>query len=158
MPWINRHVFGLAVIIGTVVGCGSPQGSDTNKATAAKPSDGAANAPQNAKGPVKLLNVSYDPTRELWKELNQAFIPRFEKEFGQTLTIDQSHGGSASQSRAIIDGMKADVATLSIWTDTDALRKNGLLKEKWEDALPNRSLPYTSTVVESNYSPFSYLC
>lgn len=97
--------------------------------------------------PIKLLNVSYDPTRELWKELNDAFIPVFEKESGQKIEIDQSHGGSASQSRAIIDGMKADVATLSIWTDTDALRKQGLLKDKWEDALPNRSLPYTSTVV-----------
>jgi sulfate transport system substrate-binding protein len=94
-----------------------------------------------------LLNVSYDPTRELWKELNQAFIPIYEKDSGRSLTIDQSHGGSASQSRAIIDGMKADVATLSIWTDTDALRKNGLLKDGWEDAFPNRSLPYTSTVV-----------
>ena len=100
-----------------------------------------------SKGELKLLNVSYDPTRELWKELNEAFIPKYEKESGQKLTIDQSHGGSASQARAIIDGMKADVATLSIWTDTDALRKQGLLKANWEEALPNKSLPYTSTVV-----------
>ena len=97
--------------------------------------------------PVKLLNVSYDPTRELWKDLNKAFSSKYEKETGQTVIIDPSHGASASQARAIIDGMKADVATLSIWTDTDALRKQGLLKEKWEDGLPNRSLPYTSTVV-----------
>jgi sulfate/thiosulfate-binding protein len=99
------------------------------------------------RGPVKLLNVSYDPTRELWQELNQAFIPQYEAETGQKLTIDQSHGGSASQARAIIDGLEADVATLSIWTDTDALRKQGLLKENWDDTLEKKSLPYTSTVV-----------
>lgn len=98
-------------------------------------------------GAVKLLNVSYDPTRELWKELNQAFIPVYEKESGQTITIDQSHGSSGSQARSIIDGLEADVATLSIWTDTDALRKNGLLKDNWENTFENRSLPYTSTVV-----------
>lgn len=96
---------------------------------------------------VKLLNVSYDPTRELWKDLNQAFISHFEKETGQVVEIDQSHGGSGSQARAIIDGLEADVATLSIWTDTDALRKKGLLKDKWEEALDNRSVPYNSTVV-----------
>ena len=97
--------------------------------------------------PMTLLNVSYDPTRELWKDLNNAFIPQFEKETGQKLMIDQSHGGSSSQARVIIDGLEADVATLSIWTDTDALRKQGLLKEKWEETFENRSLPYTSTVV-----------
>ena len=108
---------------------------------------GCDDAGGSSKGSLKLLNVSYDPTRELWKDLNQAFIPRYEKESGQTLTIDQSHGGSGSQARSIIDGLEADVATLSIWTDTDALRKNGLLKEKWEDTFENKSLPYTSTVV-----------
>ena len=108
---------------------------------------GCDDAGGSTKGSLKLLNVSYDPTRELWKDLNQAFIPKYEKETGQTLTIDQSHGGSGSQARSIIDGLEADVATLSIWTDTDALRKNGLLKEKWEDTFENKSLPYTSTVV-----------
>ena len=98
-------------------------------------------------GSLKLLNVSYDPTRELWKDLNRAFIPKYEMETGQSLTIDQSHGGSGSQARSIIDGLEADVATLSIWTDTDVLRKNGLLKEKWEETFENKSLPYTSTVV-----------
>ena len=96
---------------------------------------------------IELLNVSYDPTRELWKELNQTFIPKYEQETGNTLTIKQSHGASGSQSRSIVDGLEADVATLSIWSDTDALRKQGLLKERWEEGLPNRSLPYTSTVV-----------
>jgi sulfate/thiosulfate transport system substrate-binding protein len=131
----------------TICGCGNQSGVHPDEATAGAPAAQANTEKANTKGPVKLLNVSYDPTRELWKNLNQVFIPIYEKETGQTLTIEQSHGGSGSQSRAIIDGMKADVATLSIWTDTDALRKNGLLKENWENAFPNRSLPYTSTVV-----------
>ncbi|SFH56060.1 sulfate ABC transporter substrate-binding protein [Planctomicrobium piriforme] len=96
---------------------------------------------------VRILNVSYDPTRELWKDVNQAFIPKYRRETGVELEIQQSHAASGSQARAIIDGLEADVATLSIWSDTDALRKKGLLKEKWEDSFPNRSLPYTSTVV-----------
>ena len=108
---------------------------------------GCGDAGGATNGSLKLLNVSYDPTRELWKDLNRAFIPKYEMETGQSLTIDQSHGGSGSQARSIIDGLEADVATLSIWTDTDVLRKNGLLKEKWEETFENKSLPYTSTVV-----------
>ncbi len=103
--------------------------------------------PASREPSVELLNVSYDPTRELWRDLNAAFIPAYEKETGSKLTIKQSHAGSASQARAIIDGLPADVATLSLWPDTDALRKQGLLKDGWEEQLPNHSLPYTSTVV-----------
>src|SRR5262249_15645428 len=109
-PFLALAVFGIA-------GCG------TESSLATSPQGSAA------KGPVKLVNVYYDPTRELWKDLNDAFIPSYAKETGQSLEIDQSHGGSASQARAIIDGMKADVATLSLWMDTDALRKQGLLKD-----------------------------
>lgn len=94
-----------------------------------------------------LLNVSYDPTRELWKDLNAHFIPLYEKETGNKLTIDQSHGGSSSQARAVIDGLDADVVTLASAIDTDAISKKGLIKEGWVDELPNRSLPYTSTLV-----------
>ncbi|HWL09095.1 MAG TPA: sulfate ABC transporter substrate-binding protein, partial [Planctomicrobium sp.] len=96
---------------------------------------------------LKLLNASYDPTRELWKDLNQAFIPAYEKETGIKLQVSQSHGASGSQARAIIDGLEADVATLSIKSDIDAIRKKGLIKEGWETTFPNHSLPYTSTVV-----------
>lgn len=96
---------------------------------------------------IELLNVSYDPTRELWRELNDRFIPHYSERSGVALSIKQSHGGSASQSRAIIDGLEADVATLAMWFDTDALRKSGLLAPAWEDRLPNRSLPYLSTIV-----------
>jgi sulfate transport system substrate-binding protein len=94
-----------------------------------------------------LLNVSYDPTRELWRALNRAFIPQYEAETGQHLAIRQSHGGSGSQARAVIDGLPADVVTLALWSDTDAIRKKGLIAAGWEDRLPNRSLPYYSTIV-----------
>lgn len=96
---------------------------------------------------VELLNVSYDPTRELWRDLNTEFVARYEKETGITLTIKQSHGASGSQARAVIDGLEADVVTLALWSDTDALRKKGLLASGWEERLPNRSLPYFSTIV-----------
>lgn len=96
---------------------------------------------------VELLNVSYDPTRELWRDLNAAFTADYKSQKQIDVKINQSHGGSASQARSIIDGLEADVATLSLWPDTDALRKQNLLKEGWEKRLENNSLPYTSTVV-----------
>lgn len=98
-------------------------------------------------GEVELLNASYDPTRELWKDLNAAFVPAYEKETGRKVKINQSHSASANQSRSIIDGLAADVATLSIWPDVDAIRKKGMIAEGWEGRLPNRSLPYTSLLV-----------
>lgn len=96
---------------------------------------------------VELLNVSYDPTRELWRDLNRAFIAKYEKENGAKLAIKQSHGGSSTQARAVIDGLDADVVTLAMWPDTDAIRKAGLIAEGWEKRLPNSSLPYVSTIV-----------
>jgi sulfate transport system substrate-binding protein len=96
---------------------------------------------------TELLNVSYDPTRELWRDLNARFIPAYEKETGTRLGIKQSHGGSGTQARAVADGLEADVVTLALWGDTDLLRQKGLLAAGWEERLPNRSLPYTSTIV-----------
>lgn len=96
---------------------------------------------------VTLLNVSYDPTREVWRDINGSFIPRFEKEKGIKLTINQSHGGSSTQARAVMDGLEADVVTLASYLDTDAISKKGLIKQGWIDRLPNRSLPYFSTVI-----------
>jgi sulfate transport system substrate-binding protein len=96
---------------------------------------------------TELLNVSYDPTRELWKELNSQFIPLYEEQTGVRLTINQSHGGSSTQARAVIDGLEADVVTLALWSDTDAIRKKGLIAENWEERLPHRSVPYFSTIV-----------
>jgi sulfate/thiosulfate-binding protein len=96
---------------------------------------------------VELLNVSYDPTRELWRDLNANFAASYEKTTGTRVTIKQSHGGSSTQARAVIDGLEADVITLASFLDTDAVRKKGLIKDGWVDRLPNRSLPYISTVV-----------
>src|SRR5216117_1923812 len=96
---------------------------------------------------VELLNVSYDPTRELWRQLNERFIAASAKSPGGQLSIKQSHGGSSSQARAVIDGLEADVVTLASVLDTDAIAKKGLIKSSWADRLPNRSLPYTSTIV-----------
>jgi sulfate transport system substrate-binding protein len=94
-----------------------------------------------------LLNAACDPTRELWRDLNRAFIADHEKQTGVRLGIRQSHGGSGSQARAVIDGLPADVVTLALFTDTDQIRKAGLIDAGWKDRLPNRSLPYTSTIV-----------
>jgi sulfate/thiosulfate transport system substrate-binding protein len=98
--------------------------------------------------PVTLLNVSYDPTRELYVEFNQAFAKYWKGKTGQDVTIKQSHGGSGKQARSIIDGLEADVATLALAGDTDALVKNGgWLSADWQKKLPHNASPYTSTIV-----------
>jgi sulfate transport system substrate-binding protein len=96
---------------------------------------------------VTLLNASYDPTRELWRDLNPAFQKAYKLETGIDVSIKQSHGGSSTQARAVIDGLEADVVTLASFLDTDAISKKGLIKDGWVDRLPHRSLPYYSTVV-----------
>ena len=96
---------------------------------------------------VELLNVSYDPTRELWRQVNERFVAAYRKEAARDVTIRQSHGGSGSQARAVIDGLEADVATLAIWSDIDAIRKAGLIADDWQQRLPHDSLPYFSTIV-----------
>ena len=97
---------------------------------------------------VSLLNVSYDPTRELYVEFNQAFAKHWKAQTGQEVTIKQSHGGSGKQARSIIDGLDADVATLALAGDTDALHNNGgWVPKDWQKRLPHNSSPYTSTIV-----------
>ena len=97
---------------------------------------------------VTLLNVSYDPTRELYVEFNQAFAKHWKAQGGQDVTIQQSHGGSGKQARAVIDGLNADVATLALAGDTDALHTNGkLIPKDWQKRLPHNSSPYASTIV-----------
>ena len=96
---------------------------------------------------VTLLNVSYDPTRELWRDLNAHFIAAYRNQTGDRVTIKQSHGGSSTQARAVIDGLDADVITLASFLDTDAVRRKGLIRDGWIDQFPHRSLPYFSTVV-----------
>ncbi|WP_374523147.1 sulfate ABC transporter substrate-binding protein [Hydrogenophaga sp.] len=98
--------------------------------------------------PVTLLNVSYDPTRELYVEFNAAFAKHWKAKTGQDVTIKQSHGGSGKQARSIIDGLDADVATLALAGDTDALHTNGQwIPKDWQKRLPHNSSPYTSTIV-----------
>jgi len=118
-------IFGGAVVLlsGLVAGCG-PSG------------------PQ-----VELLNVSYDPTRELYRKLNRAFAEQHKAETGVTVRIRQSHGGSGSQARSVIDGLPADIVTLALWSDTNAIVKKNLIAKDWESRLDNRSLPYSSTIV-----------
>src|SRR5690349_17390394 len=97
---------------------------------------------------VQLLNVSYDPTRELYVDFNKAFADYWKKKTGDTVTIQQSHNGSGRQARAVIDGLPADVVTLALAADVDAIANNGkLLPLNWEERLPEHSAPYTSTIV-----------
>ncbi len=110
----------------------------------ALPAVAAAAAP----APVTILNVSYDPTRELYEAINKAFAPQWLAQTGQQVQIHQSHGGSGAQARAIIDGLEADVATLALGYDVSALNKNGgLIPANWASRLPDNSSPYTSTIV-----------
>ncbi|MBM3544369.1 MAG: sulfate ABC transporter substrate-binding protein [Alphaproteobacteria bacterium] len=94
-----------------------------------------------------LLNVSYDPTRELYKEFNEAFAKDWKAKTGEDIRIEQSHGGSGKQARAVIDGLQADVLTLALEGDIDQVAKAGLLESKWKSRLPEASSPYTSTIV-----------
>jgi sulfate/thiosulfate transport system substrate-binding protein len=104
--------------------------------------------PSFGQSPVTLLNVSYDPTRELYAEFNQAFARYWKGKTGQDVVIKQSHGGSGKQARSIIDGLEADVVTLGLAGDIDALANNGgWVAREWQKRLPNNSSPYTSTMV-----------
>jgi sulfate/thiosulfate transport system substrate-binding protein len=94
-----------------------------------------------------LLNVSYDPTRELYKDFNEAFAKDWQAKTGEKVTIEQSHGGSGKQARAVIDGLQADVVTLALQGDIDQIAKAGKLKADWQKRLGNNSSPYTSTIV-----------
>jgi len=96
---------------------------------------------------VKLLNVSYDPTRELYQDFNGAFAKYWKGKSGQAVTIQQSHGGSGKQARSVIDGLEADVVTLALAYDVDAIANAGLIPRNWQTRLPNNSSPYTSTIL-----------
>lgn len=97
---------------------------------------------------VTLLNVSYDPTRELYQDFNQEFVKYWKEKTGETVIVKQSHGGSGKQARSVIDGLEADVVTLALAYDVDAIyEKAGLMPKDWQSRLPNNSAPYTSTIV-----------
>jgi sulfate/thiosulfate transport system substrate-binding protein len=110
---------------------------------------GCSSQSDSAASTTKLLNVSYDPTRELYKEYNQAFAKCWEKKTGEKVEIEQSHGGSGKQAQSVINGMKADVVTLALAFDIDAIvnKADGLIAKDWQKRLPNNSAPYTSTIV-----------
>src|SRR3982751_2191679 len=103
---------------------------------------------KSAPGEVTLLNVSYDPTRELYEDINIAFAANWQQTHGQAVHINQSHGGSGRQARAVIDGLPADVVTLALAGDIDAIAEQGkLLPINWQQRLPDNSTPYYSTIV-----------
>jgi len=104
-------------------------------------------APMTLSGQTTLLNVSYDPTRELYQEFNAAFAKYWKAKTGQDVTIRQSHGGSGAQARAVIDGLPADVVTLALAYDVDAIAQAGLIAAGWQKRLAQNSAPYTSTIV-----------
>jgi len=109
---------------------------------------GALGLVLNAHADVTLLNVSYDPTREFYQEFNAAFARHWQQETGEGLKVNQSHGGSGKQARAVIDGLEADVVTLALAYDIDAIAATGgLLDSNWQASLPHNSTPYTSTIV-----------
>jgi sulfate transport system substrate-binding protein len=97
--------------------------------------------------PTTLLNVSYDPTRELYRDFNRAFIKAWKAKTGETIVVNQSHNGSGASTRAVLDGLPADVVTLALAADIDALAKRGLLAADWQTRLPDNAAPYTSTIV-----------
>lgn len=99
------------------------------------------------KADTDFLNVSYDPTRELYKDFNAVFANHWKKQTGETLNIKASHGGSGKQARAVIDGLQADVVTLALAYDVDAIAQKGLIAPNWIKRLPDNSAPYTSTIV-----------
>jgi sulfate/thiosulfate transport system substrate-binding protein len=141
---MKRSLFLEVLLLGAVAGgLAACRSGDSSSAPTGTTQAASSAAPRS----VELLNVSYDPTRELWRDLNEKFIASYQKETGTQVTIKQSHGGSSTQARAVIDGLDADVVTLASFLDTDAIAKKGLIKDGWVDELPNRSLPYTSTII-----------
>jgi sulfate transport system substrate-binding protein len=107
----------------------------------------ALSAPALHAAEVSLLNVSYDPTRELYQDFNKAFAKKWKADTGEDLKIKASHGGSGKQARSVIDGLEADVVTLALASDIDAIADKGLIDKNWQKRLPHNSSPYTSTIV-----------
>ncbi len=141
MAWVNRRISAwLLATAMLIAGCAK------NDAGSAPDGDGGPSAAAKGKD-VEILNVSYDPTRELYEEINAAFSRSYGATNGGKVTVRQSHGGSAKQARAVIDGLEADVVTLGLAYDVDAVARAGLLSPDWASRLPNRSTPFTSTIV-----------
>jgi len=125
-------VLSATIIMGVLIGCGK-QNTSSGDST--------------SKEPVELLNVSYDPTRELYTKFNESFINYWKEKTGQDVTINQSHGGSGTQGRSVIEGLEADVVTLALGYDIDAISQSGLIEDNWQSEFKENSAPYTSTIV-----------
>jgi sulfate/thiosulfate-binding protein len=140
------YKFTLVLILVAVLLAGCASGASKESAT--KTTGGTTKETTKKKEPVQLLNVSYDPTRELYEAFNKEFSQYWEKKTGQPVTIQQSHGGSGKQGRAVIDGLEADVVTLALAYDIDEIANlGGLLSKDWQKRLKENSTPYTSTIV-----------
>lgn len=135
----------------SLTACGGSKSGDaattSPSASSVGTSASASASPAAAKDPVELTNVSYDPTRELYEKYNEAFAKYWKDKTGQTVTFKQSHGGSGKQARSVIDGLEADVVTLALAYDIDAIAEAGLIDTGWETKLEHNSSPYTSTIV-----------
>jgi sulfate transport system substrate-binding protein len=129
---VRRFVL-LASLVVFAAGCGGPAGEGREAG--------------RSREPIQLLNVSYDPTRELYADFDRAFSAHWQKEHGTPVDVQQSHGGSGKQARAVIDGLQADVVTLALAYDVDAIARAGLIEAGWQQRLPDNSAPYTSTIV-----------
>lgn len=127
-----RGIWCMGFIAVALIGCGSSTSSKTDKS--------------NGQAADEIVNVSYDPTRELYHEINEAFVAE-QRKAGKQVKITQSHGGSGAQARAVIDGLKADVVTLALAGDIDAIAGKGLIQADWAKRFPDGSAPYTSTIV-----------
>jgi sulfate/thiosulfate-binding protein len=142
-------LFIVASLVG-VTACGSNAATNQNAAAtaaASKAAPAASRSPNTAKPDVELLNVSYDPTRELYVKFNAAFSKHWLDTNGQKVTFKQSHGGSGKQARSVIDGLESDVVTLALAADIDAIAAKGLIQADWQKKLKDNSTPYTSTIV-----------
>lgn len=129
------------VLAAGLAGCGDKESSGSSASPSA--SGAAAPAPKS----VEITNVSYDPTRELYEAFNKSFAEYWKQKSGQTVTVKQSHGGSGSQARSVVDGLEADVVTLALGYDIDSVQTAGQIQEGWQKKLKDNSSPYTSTIV-----------
>ncbi|PLS03109.1 sulfate ABC transporter substrate-binding protein [Neobacillus cucumis] len=144
--YIYKITLVLTLLTLVLAGCSSTEKSSSQTST--KKENNASQETTKKKDPVQLLNVSYDPTRELYEQYNKEFAQYWEKKTGQQVTVQQSHGGSGKQGRAVIDGLEADVVTLALAYDIDEIADKGqLLPTDWQKKLEDNSTPYTSTIV-----------
>jgi len=148
----RTFVFLVIIALLTACGSGGNGGNSGGSAssggqTTAAGSDSSSGGKSESLPPVELLNVSYDPTRELYEAYNQLFAEYWLNEKGQKVTVKQSHGGSGKQARSVIDGLEADVVTLALGYDIDAIADAGLISADWQSKFELNSSPYTSTIV-----------